>query len=280
MNFGYHARTAVSVRDRDAYLAAAVEFARDAGAVILPHFRNPIAVENKGSDGTYDPVTIADKAAESVIRAGIERRFPTHGIFGEELGHQSGAGLTWVIDPIDGTRAFVTGMVHWGVLIALFDGEAPVLGVMYQPFTDELFAGNNDVARYRRGTVERTMKVRSCASVAQAVLASTSPQVFGSTQEQAGFRALRRRAQLTRWGGDCYQYCMIAMGYVDVAAEAGLKPYDVQALMPIIRGAGGIVTTWEGGDASMGGRVIASGDARVHREAMALLSDGMAGKLD
>ncbi|HTK98876.1 MAG TPA: inositol monophosphatase family protein, partial [Pseudomonadales bacterium] len=196
------------------------------------------------------------------------------------LGHQSGAGLTWVIDPIDGTRAFVTGMVHWGVLIALFDGEAPVLGVMYQPFTDELFAGNNDVARYRRGTVERTMKVRSCASVAQAVLASTSPQVFGSTQEQAGFRALRRRAQLTRWGGDCYQYCMIAMGYVDVAAEAGLKPYDVQALMPIIRGAGGIVTTWEGGDASMGGRVIASGDARVHREAMALLNDGMAGKLD
>ncbi len=280
MNFGYHDKTAVSDRDRDRYLAAAVEFARAAGAVILPHFRSPIAVENKNSDGTYDPVTIADKAAESIIRAGIEKRFPTHGIFGEELGHHSGAGLTWVIDPIDGTRAFVTGMVHWGVLIALFDGATPVLGVMYQPFTDEMFTGNNDdrtlSTRHGRTHVEGA----NCGSVAQAVLASTSPQVFGSTEEQAGFRALRRRAQLTRWGGDCYQYCMLAMGYVDVAAEASLKPYDIQALMPIIRGAGGIVTTWDGGDASMGGRVIASGDARVHREAMELLNDGMAGKLD
>jgi myo-inositol-1(or 4)-monophosphatase len=280
MNFGYHERTTVSGRDRDAYLAAAVDFARAAGTVILPHFRSPLAVENKNSDGTYDPVTVADKAAEGVIRAGIERRFPHHGVFGEELGHRSGAGLTWVIDPIDGTRAFVTGMVHWGVLIALFDGETPVLGVMYQPFTDEMFTGNNEAAHYVRGAVKRTLQVRPCASVAHAVLASTSPQVFGSAEEQAGFRALRRRAQLTRWGGDCYQYCMLAMGYVDVAAEASLKPYDVQALMPIIRGAGGIVTTWEGGDASMGGRVIASGDARVHREAMALLNDGMSGKRD
>jgi len=280
MNFGYHERTAVSDRDRDDYLAAAVEFAREAGTAILPHFRSAIAVENKNSDGTYDPVTVADRAAESVIRAGIEKRFPSHGIFGEELGHRSGAGLTWVIDPIDGTRAFVTGMVHWGVLIALFDGETPVVGVMYQPFTDEMFTGNNEAAHHVRGSVKRTLQVRSCASVAQAVLASTSPQVFGSAEERAGFRALRRRAQLTRWGGDCYQYCMLAMGYVDIAAEASLKPYDVQALMPIIRGAGGIVTTWEGGDASMGGRVIASGDARVHREAMALLNDGMSGKLD
>ncbi len=280
MNFGYHDKVAVSDHDRGVYLAAAVEFAREAGAVILPHFRSVMAVENKNTDGTYDPVTIADKAAEAIIRAGIEKRFPSHGIFGEELGHQSGAGLTWVIDPIDGTRAFVTGMVHWGVLIALFDGATPVLGLMYQPFTDELFTGTNDAAHYRRGAVERTLKVRPCASVAASVLASTSPQVFGSVEEQAGFRVLRRRAQLTRWGGDCYQYCMLAMGYVDVAVEAGLKPYDIQALMPIIRGAGGIVTTWDGGNASMGGRVIASGDARVHREAMALLNDGMAGKLD
>ena len=280
MQFGYHDRTAVSARDRDTYLAAAIEFAREAGGVILPHFRNDIAVHNKNTDGAYDPVTIADKAAEAIIRAGIAKRFPTHGIFGEELGHRSGAGLTWVIDPIDGTRAFVTGMVHWGVLIALFDGATPVLGVMYQPFTDELFVGTNDRANYRRGALERSLKVRPCASVAEAVLASTSPQVFGTAEEQAGFRALRRRARLTRWGGDCYQYCMLAMGYVDVAVEAGLQPYDVQALMPIIRGAGGIMTTWDGGDASMGGRVIASGDARVHREAMALLNDGMAGKLN
>ena len=280
MKLAYQDRTVVSVRDRSTYLAAAIEFAREAGAVILPHFRSELAIENKLGDAGYDPVTIADKTAEAVIRAGIEKRFPTHGIFGEELGHQPGAGLTWVLDPIDGTRAFVTGMVHWGVLIALFDGATPVLGVMYQPFTDELFVGTNDAADYRRGTLARTLKVRPCASVAEAVLASTSPQVFGSAEEQAGFRALRRRARLTRWGGDCYQYSMLAMGYVDLAVEASLQPYDIQALMPIIHGAGGIVTTWDGGDASMGGRVIASGDERVHREAMALLKDGMAGKLD
>ena len=280
MNFGYHDKTAVTLRDRNTYLAAAIEFAREAGGVILPHFRSALTVENKLSDGGYDPVTIADKAAEAIIRAGIEKRFPSHGIFGEELGCRSGAGLTWVIDPIDGTRAFVTGMLHWGVLIALFDGVTPVLGVMYQPFTDELFVGTNDYANYRHGALERSLKVRPCASVTEAVLASTSPQVFGSAEEQAGFRALRRRARLTRWGGDCYQYCMLAMGYVDVAVEASLQPYDIQALMPIIRGAGGIVTTWDGGDASMGGRVIASGDARVHREAMALLNDGMTAKPD
>ncbi len=279
MSFGYYKRTTVSATERDAYLAAAIDFARAAGREILPHFRSDLAVENKLADGGYDPVTIADKSAEAVIRAGIERRFPAHGIFGEELGHQPGAGLTWVIDPIDGTRAFVTGMVHWGVLIALFDGAQPVLGVMYQPFTDELFTGTNEAAHYDRGGFERVPKVRPCTSVADAVLASTTPQVFGP-EEQAAFGALRHRVRLTRWGGDCYQYCMLAMGYVDLVVEAGLQPYDIQALMPIIRGAGGIVTTWDGGDASMGGRIIAAGDARVHREAMSLLCDGMAGKSD
>ncbi len=278
MSFGYSERTTISASERGVYLAAAIDFAREAGRVILPHFRSELAVENKLDDGGYDPVTIADKGAEAIIRAGIESRFPTHGIFGEELGHHPGAGLTWVIDPIDGTRAFVTGMVHWGVLIALFDGAEPVLGVMYQPFTDELFTGTNETAHYRRGALERALQVRPCVSVATAVLASTSPQAFGNVEEQVGFEVLRRRVRLTRWGGDCYQYCMLAMGYVDLVVEAGLRPYDVQALMPIIRGAGGIITTWDGNDPSMGGRVIACGDARVHREAMTSLCDGMVGK--
>jgi len=280
MGFGYHAQTAVSARDRTTFLAAAVEFARAAGNVILPHFRNDPAVHNKLTDGGYDPVTVADKAAEAVIRDGIARRFPTHSIYGEELGHHVGDGLTWVVDPIDGTRAFMTGMVHWGVLIALFDGASPVLGVMYQPFTDELFTGTNDVADYLRGRERRSLKVRSCDSVADAVLASTAPQVFGDANEQAAFRALRKRVKLVRWGGDCYQYCMLAMGYVDVVVEAGLQPYDVQALMPIVRGAGGLMTGWDGGDAAMGGRVIAAGDARLHREAMAILNAGMQGLSD
>jgi histidinol phosphatase-like enzyme (inositol monophosphatase family) len=247
--------------------------------VILPHFRNNPLVTNKRSDG-FDPVTVADNAAEAVIRAGIEARFPNHGIFGEELGHQSGAGLTWVIDPIDGTRAFMTGMLHWGVLIALFDGAAPVLGVMYQPFTDEMCVGTNDTADYRRGALSRALKVRACASVADAILATTAPEAFESRVERAAFNALGERVRLVRYGGDCYQYCMLAMGYVDLVVEAGLKPYDIQALMPIVRGAGGIVTAWDGDDASMGGRVIAAGDARVHREAMAILNNNLTGKPD
>jgi len=280
VGFGYRTRTDVSARDRAVFIDAAIEFARAAGDVILPHFRNDPAVDNKLTDGGYDPVTVADKAAEAVIRDGIARRFPTHSVYGEELGHRVGDGLTWVIDPIDGTRAFMTGMVHWGVLIALFDGESPLLGVMYQPFTDELFTGTNDSASYRRNHERRTLKVRDCPSISDAVLASTAPQVFGDAAEQSGFRALRKRVKLVRWGGDCYQYCMLAMGYVDVVVEAGLQPYDVQALMPIVRGAGGVMTTWDGGDASMGGRVIASGDARLHREAMAILNAGMQGLSD
>lgn len=280
MNFGYHRKTLISASDRTMYVAAAVDFARAAGSVILPHFRNDPTVENKSLDGDFDPVTVADKAAEAIIRAGIASRFPTHGIFGEELGHHSGGGLTWVVDPIDGTRAFMTGMLHWGVLIALFDGETPVLGVMYQPFTDELFVGTNGDADYFSGALERRLRVRPCASVADAVLASTGPQIFAKGTEQAAFNGLRDRVRLVRYGGDCYQYCMLAMGYVDVAVEAGLKPYDVQALMPIIRGAGGIITTWDGGDASMGGRIIAAGDARVHHEALTILNNGMAVKLN
>jgi len=279
MNFGYGTRVTVSTRDRDDYLAVAIELAQRAGAATLPHFRAVTVVQDKSTDGNFDPVTVADKAAESIIRAGIESRYPTHGILGEEHGSKSGNGLTWVIDPIDGTRAFITGMVHWGVLIALFDGATPVLGVMYQPFTEELFIGTNEHAEYRRGAQRRSLGVRGCDSIGTAVLASTSPQTLATHAEQAGFNALRHQVRLTRFGGDCYLYCMLAMGFVDLAVEAGLKPYDVQALMPIIRGAGGVITTWDGGDASMGGRIIAAGDPRVHAQAMEILANGMAGQL-
>jgi histidinol phosphatase-like enzyme (inositol monophosphatase family) len=279
MEFGYGTQVSISAHDRDEYLALAIELARQAGAATLPHFRNDTLVHNKNTDGTFDPVTVADRAAEAIIRAGIESRYPAHGILGEEHGYRSGNGLTWVIDPIDGTRAFVTGMLHWGVLIALFDGASPILGVMYQPFTEELFVGTNAYAEYRRGAQHRKLGVRRCESISAAVMASTGPQFFATEAEQAGFNAVRREVRFTRFGGDCYLYCMLAMGYVDLAIEAGLNSYDVQALMPIIRGAGGIITTWDGGDASMGGRIVAAGDPRVHEQAMAMLANGMAGKL-
>jgi histidinol phosphatase-like enzyme (inositol monophosphatase family) len=279
MNFGYGSRAPVSARDRDGYLAVAIELAQQAGSATLLHFRADTFVHDKSSDGHFDPVTVADKAAEAIIRAGIESRYPTHGILGEEHGFKAGSGLTWVIDPIDGTRAFITGMVHWGVLIALFDGTTPVLGVMYQPFTEELFIGTNEYAEFRRGAQIRSLSVRACESVGMAVMASTGPQFLATHSEQAGFRALQHQVRFTRFGGDCYLYCMLAMGFIDLAVEAGLKPYDVQALMPIIRGAGGVITTWDGGDASMGGRIIAAGDPHIHEQAMTILANGMAGLL-
>ena len=272
--FGYHEQQPVSAAQVAAYLESAIEMAQRAGEAILPHFRNDPAVENKRQDGGYDPVTVADRAAEAAVRAVIAERYPEHGIFGEEQGFVAGNGLTWVVDPIDGTRAFMTGMLHWGVLIALFDGVEPVLGVMHQPFTDEFWLGTNDSAEYRRGVWSRPLSVRKAASVADSVLGSTGPQYFATPDEQSAFNAMREEVRFTRFGGDCYLYAGLSMGQLDLVVEASLHAYDIQALMPIIRGAGGIVTTWDGGDASMGGEIIAAGDAEVHQAALAILARG------
>jgi myo-inositol-1(or 4)-monophosphatase len=269
--FGYRRKTEIDEREARAYLESAVEFAIAAGKVTLPYFRERLDVDNKGAGGLFDPVTEADRAAEALIRSRIAERYPTHGIVGEEHGESSGSGPTWVIDPIDGTRAFMSGMLHWGVLIAVFDGESPRIGVMYQPFTEELFVGDNSSAEYRRGTLRRALRVRACESLDVAVLASTGPDGFAKAGELDAFNRVSRAVRLTRFGGDCYLYCLLAMGQLDLAVEAGLKPYDIQALMPIIRGAGGIVTTWDGGNPAMGGRVVAAGDRRVHDAARRLL---------
>lgn len=273
--FGYHPAEAVSAEARAVYLEAALEMARSAGEAILPHFRNDPATENKQRDGGYDPVTVADRAAERAIRGIIEARFPEHGIFGEEEGYRAGAGLTWVLDPIDGTRAFMTGMLHWGVLIALFDGAAPVLGVMHQPFTDEFWVGTAEGSEYRRGFWTRPLAVRAVGGLDDAVMGSTGPQFFAAPAERRAFDALREEVRFTRFGGDCYIYAALAMGQIDLVVEAGLNAYDIQALMPIIQGAGGIVSTWDGGDAAMGGAIIAAGDAAVHRAALAVLQAGL-----
>jgi len=268
---GYSLRTTVGDIEAREYLKAAIELAIAAGTLTLPYFRSGVEVDNKGLEGSFDPVTEADRAAESLIRQRIADRYPTHGIFGEEHGAKSGSGLTWVIDPIDGTRSFMSGMLHWGVLIALFDGETPRIGVMYQPFTEELFVGDNATAEYRRGTVRRTLQVRPCGSLRDAVLASTGPDIFVEAQQSEAFNRVSRAVRLTRFGGDCYLYCLLAMGQLDLAIEAGLKPYDIQALMPIIRGAGGVVTGWDGSNPAMGGQILAAGDARAHAQAQRLL---------
>jgi myo-inositol-1(or 4)-monophosphatase len=246
-----------------------------AGAAILPHFRRKLTVNNKAGAAGFDPVTAADRAAERVMRAALAKRYPDHGILGEEFAATRGAGrYLWVVDPIDGTRAFIMGSPLWGTLIGLLDHGEPVLGVMNQPFTGERFWADRRAARMRTpdGRTPR-LKTRACSGLAKAVLCTTHPDLFGSAKDLASFMRVKARARMTRYGGDCYGYCLLAAGFVDIVVEAGLKPHDVAALIPIIEGAGGRITTWDNKLALQGGRIVAAGDARVHAEALTLLND-------
>lgn len=243
-----------------------------AGEAIRPFFRTTLGVQNKGGSGAFDPVTEADRAAETAMRALIRETFPAHGIIGEEFGDErADAPYVWVLDPIDGTKSFIAGMPAWGTLIGLLKDGAPVYGMMHQPFIGERFTGDGAAARYRGPAGERRLATRKCAAVKDAILYTTSPLLM-SEEERTLFRKVENVAQLSRYGGDCYAYCMVAAGYVDLVIEAGLKPYDVTPLIPIVEGAGGIVTTWDGSPATKGGRIVAAGDERVHEQALKLLS--------
>ena len=246
----------------------AEELADASGPLIMRHFRSPMQVEDKGCAG-FDPVTVADKAAERLIRELIAARYPGHGILGEEEAVSAGSSpLTWVLDPIDGTRAFVTGMPLWGTLIALNDGRRPVIGVMDQPFTRERFVGMPGAA-WRNGEPLRTS---SCIGLDAARLMCTTPDMFTLAGQRTAFEHVAGQARLVRYGGDCYAYCMLAAGHVDAVIEASLQPYDVQALIPIVEGAGGRMTRWDGGDAQHGGAILACGDPSLHDQLLAELS--------
>lgn len=238
---------------------------------ILPFFRTAMTIENK-SDGGFDPVTAADRAAENAMRALIRDNFPDHGIVGEEFGSErTDAEYVWVLDPIDGTKSFMTGMPVWGTLIALTRFGEPVFGIMNQPFTRERFSGDGQATRYSGPAGKRALNTRRCRSLSDAIVMTTSPLLM-SDEERAAFGRVEARAKLSRYGGDCYAYCMLAAGHVDLVIECGLKPYDILPLIPIIAGAGGVVTTWDGGSAAGGGRVVASGDKRMHAAALEILN--------
>jgi myo-inositol-1(or 4)-monophosphatase len=264
-------------RGKSSHLPDQLEFAHRladiSGEAILPYFRKSIAVRNKADGQGFDPVTAADRAAERVIRKAIAAHYPEHGIVGEEFAQLAGTGrFNWVIDPIDGTRAFITGAPLWGTLIGLLDGGKPSLGLMHQPFTGERFWGAGGKARSStRDNAPRALKTRACAGLADAVLTTTHPDMFSAPGELDAFQRLKAAARMTRYGGDCYGYCLLAAGFIDLIVEAGLKTYDVVALIPIIEGAGGRITTWQGKPATDGGRIVAAGDARVHKEALAIL---------
>jgi myo-inositol-1(or 4)-monophosphatase len=242
------------------------------GEAILPFFRTSLGVENKSADARFDPVTQADRAAELAMRALIKRDFPAHGIVGEEYGNErADAEYVWVLDPIDGTKSFISGMPAWGSLIALTHFGEPVFGMMHQPFIGERFSGDGGGASYRGPAGARELHVRPCEGLGDAILFTTSPTLMNSKDRRA-FGRVEDAVKLSRYGGDCYAYCMLAAGHVDLVIETGLKPHDIVALIPIVAGAGGVVTAWDGGPATPGGHIIAAGDRRVHEAAMALLN--------
>jgi myo-inositol-1(or 4)-monophosphatase len=249
------------------------ELAAVSGETIRPFFRTALGIENKSRSGDFDPVTAADRAAEAAMRALIKRTFPAHGIVGEEFAaERPDAEYVWVLDPIDGTKSFICGLPIWGTLIALTRRGEPIYGMMHQPFTRERFIGDGSAASYRGPAGDRALRTRGCAGLGDAVLITTSPLLMKQADRQC-FARVEQAVRLSRYGGDCYAYCVLAAGHVDLVIETELKPYDVLPLIPIIEGAGGVITTWENGRPHDGGRIIAAGDRRVHAQAMALLKN-------
>ncbi len=264
----------VPATEFQAIARVAQELADISGPVILKHFRKPMPVENKAVGGAFDPVTKADRGAEKAIVQALATKFPDHGVVGEEFGTKPGtAPYTWVIDPIDGTRSFIIGSPLWGTLIGVLKDEKPVFGLVDQPFTGERFWSGEKAAYHSvRGGRPGRIKTRECTRIEEAVLTSTHPDLLESAEQSAALISLKSKARLTRYGGDCYGYCLLAAGFVDIIIEAGLKPYDIVAIIPIIERAGGMITTWTGGDPSAGGDIIATGDARLHEDVLALIN--------
>jgi inositol-phosphate phosphatase/L-galactose 1-phosphate phosphatase/histidinol-phosphatase len=248
--------------------AFAENLADEAGAIALRYFRRPLAVEVKAD---ASPVTEADRRIESVIRRRIRERYPSHGLLGEEHGSEQGSSdLTWVIDPIDGTKSFISGMPTFGTLIALLEGAAPVLGVVDHPALRERWVGVAGAPTRCNGVVCRT---RACTRLAHAVLYATSPDMFKGAARRR-FAAISAAASMQRFGGDCYAYALLASGHIDAVIEAGLKPYDYMALVPVVAGAGGVMTDWRGRALGLesDGRVIAAATPALHSEMLERLN--------
>jgi len=241
--------------------------------VILPYFRSTALRADNKLEGGYDPVTEADRAAEQAMRAILDRERPDDAILGEEFGTKPGtSGLTWVLDPIDGTRGFVSGTPTWGVLIALSDANGPFYGIIDQPYIGERFEGAPDGATLRGPMGQSVLATQQPRPLSEATVFTTFPEV-GTTTDRAGFEAVAAKARLTRYGMDCYAYALVAAGQVDLVIEAGLAPYDIQGPIAVVQAAGGIVTDWQGNPAHGGGRAVAAANADIHAEALAILKD-------
>jgi inositol-phosphate phosphatase/L-galactose 1-phosphate phosphatase/histidinol-phosphatase len=247
--------------------AFACRLADAAGEAIRPYFRQPIAIDDKAD---LTPVTAADRVAEQAMRALIEERFPEHGIVGEEFGRvREAAEFIWTLDPIDGTKSFISGVPLFGTLIALTRERRPILGVIDQPISRERWVGVAERPTTLNGNVVHS---RSCPGLAAATLFATTPEMFKGA-DAAAFARVSGAVKLTRFGADCYAYGLLAAGFIDLVLEASLKPYDFCAMVPIVEGAGGVATDWRGADLDLtsDGRILVAGDRRSHQAALALL---------
>ena len=232
-----------------------------------------IAVENKLASG-FDPVTESDRNAEAAMRRLIEQCYPDHGIAGEEFPGREGSGpFCWSLDPIDGTRAYICGLPSWTTLIALLEDGRPILGAVDVPRLDELYVGHQGTAFMLIGGEKRPIAVSGCRSLSEARLSTTDPYLFGDT-EAGGFERLRRSARLTRYGLDGYGYACVAAGGLDLVAESGLKPHDYNAVVPLVRAAGGAVSNWSGGSDLSAGTIVAAASEELLEEACRLLTSG------
>jgi myo-inositol-1(or 4)-monophosphatase len=252
------------------WLAAAHAALDAAGDAIRPYFRAGIAAEQKLDES---PVTIADRAAEDVIRAMLMAQFPYHGLLGEEFGDQNiDARYVWAIDPIDGTRAFITGRPSFCTLLALLEDGEPILGLIDQPITGERWSGGRDAAAAFRSPMGGRIGTRGTARLAEAELSSTAPEMFAGDGLER-FTRLKAQCRRVYWGGDAYAYGLLAIGQIDIVAESGLKPWDWAALAPVIEAAGGVVTDWSGKAPRLGsdGTILATGNAALHAAALAAL---------
>ncbi len=258
--------------ERDEIFEVAAELADAARAATLQHFRSEgLSADNK-EVGRFDPVTVADRLSEQMMRAILAQRRPYDAILGEEFGPKAGtSGLTWVLDPIDGTRSYLAGAPTWGVLIGLRDAAGPIYGIIDQPFIGERFEGGLGRAQTQGPLGARALKTRAARPLAEAILFTTFPEV-GTQAEGAAFRRVAGQAKLTRYGTDCYAYALIAAGQIDLVIEAGLQPYDVMAPIAVIEAAGGVVTNWHGEPAHEGGQILAAANPAIHAAAMALLN--------
>ncbi|MDT8443944.1 MAG: inositol monophosphatase family protein [Desulfuromonadales bacterium] len=264
--------TVLSAAEIAELLLLAQQAMQGAGEIAQRYFRRALTVDNKLGDGRFDPVTRADREVEAFLRAEFGRRCPDFGIVGEEGGATAGrSNINWVIDPIDGTKAFISGFPTWGILVGLQQGNRVLAGLMHQPVTGELFYGSAAGAflRHRGQTV--AMQTRQTTRLEEALLYCTHESMFASENSLAAFRRVAAHARLQRFGGDCYSYCMLALGQIDLVIEDTLQPYDIVPLIPIIEAAGGVVTDTRGKTPVAGGFVVAAANRLLHEQVMTFL---------